>query len=196
MFKLNGKTIRIDQDLVIGEGDDAITHPADNLQDAAYRAALGIEDVPDPLRADDRFYFNGDVATPRPLSDVLGVLWEQIKLHRDNLQVAGCKVGGDWFHNDVKSRTQWERMANRSAGMAADEQYLIGGQPVPWKTISGTFVVLTASKIREVVDAFETNEAAIFAKAEQHKTLLAAKTTVEAMIAYNWRAGWPDSYID
>ena len=45
MFKLNGKIIDINQDLTIGEGEAAITHPAANLLSAEYRAALGIEDV-------------------------------------------------------------------------------------------------------------------------------------------------------
>lgn len=194
-FKRNGQTVVITEDLIIGEGDAAITIPAASLQDEATREQYGIAWVAEATqRADERFYWNGDLSTPRPLSDVLNVFWEQIKAHRDSLQVAGCKVGSDWFHNDVKSRTQWERMANRSAGMADADPYLISGQPVPWKTMAGAFVVLTAGKIREVVDAFEVHEAAIFTKTEQHKAALAAKATVEDMVAYNWRTGWPVSF--
>lgn len=63
MFRFNGKEISLDHDLVIGEGDEAITHPAANLQDAATRAALGIIEVPDPVRPDDTLFWvtdNGD----------------------------------------------------------------------------------------------------------------------------------------
>lgn len=195
-FKRLGHTVDITQDLTIGDGDDAITVPAGSLQNEATRAEYGIVWEADPPRADERFYWNGNLATPRPLADVLKVFWEQIKAHRDALQEAGCKVGADWFHNDLKSRSQWERMANRSAGMADADPYLVGGQPVPWKTMGGTFVPLTAGKIRQVVEAFELREASIFAKAEQHKAALAAKTTVEDMIAYNWLAGWPVSFYE
>lgn len=195
-FKRLGQTVDITQDLIIGEGDDAITVPAGSLQNEATRAEYGIVWEADPIRADERFYLNGNLATPRPLADVLKVFWDQIKAHRDVLQEAGCKVGADWFHNDLKSRSQWERMANRSAGMADADPYLVGGQPVPWKTMSGTFVPLTAGKIRQVVEAFEPRELSIFAKAEQHKAALAAKTTVEEMIAYNWLAGWPVSFYE
>lgn len=195
-FKRLGQTVDITQDLIIGAGDDAITVPAGSLQNEATRTEYDIVWEADPIRADERFYWNGDIATPRPLADVLKVFWDQIKAHRDVLQEAGCKVGADWFHNDLKSRSQWERMANRSAGMADADPYLVGGQPVPWKTMGGSFVPLTAGKIRQVVEAFELREAAIFAKAEQHKAALAAKTTVEGMIAYNWLAGWPMSFYE
>ena len=200
MFKLNDKTIRIDQDLVIGEGDDAITIPAGSLQDAATRAQFGITEEPDPVRPDERYYYvtqNADgslTATPKPAAQVLDMLWWQIKAHRDQRQEAGCLAGTDWFHNDVKSRTQWERMANRSASAADADPYLVAGQQVQWKTMAGTFVPLTAGKIRQVVTAFEIQEATTFMRAEQHRAALAVMTDVELMAAYDWRAGWPAVY--
>lgn len=177
-------------------GTDGINYPAGTgpLFSPEGRAALGVVDSPDPDRADERFYWNGDLADPRPLADVLNVFWEQIKAHRDALRFSGCPVGDKWFHNDVESRSQWERMVNRAAVLADADLYLIAGQPTPWKTKDGSFVVLTAGKIREVVEAFEIREAIIFTKAEQHKAALAAQPTVEAMIAYNWRTGWPAAY--
>lgn len=193
-FKRNGQPVDITQDLTIGEGDDAITVPAGSLQDAPTRAQYGIVWEADAPRADDRFYWHGDIATPRPLPDVLNVLWEQIKAKRDALQVAGCKVGPDWYHNDVKSRGQWERMANRSAGQDDATPYVVGGQQVPWQTMSGTSVLLTAGKIRQVIEAIELREAVIFNAAKQHKAALMAMTTVEEMIAYDWQAGWPEGY--
>lgn len=196
MYISNGQQVRIDQDLTIGDGDDAITYPSASLLCAATRAEIGIVDAPDSPRADDRAYWNGNLNTPRPLADIAGQLWDLIKAHRDRLQVAGCKVADDWFHNDVKSRTQWERMANRSASMADDDIYLIGGLPVQWKTMTGSFVALTAGKIRAVVEAFEVNEAVIFAQAERHKVALTDMTTAEAIITYDWRAGWPKSFAD
>ena len=86
MFKLNGKTIRLDQDLVIdreliriGEDGneetyiDAVTIPAAHLSDPATRAELGIVEEPDPVPADERFYWNGNLATPRDLEGEHGL---------------------------------------------------------------------------------------------------------------------------
>lgn len=200
MFKLNGKPTRIDTDLVVGEVGDAITIPAGSLQDAATRAQYGITEEPDPVRPDERYYYvaqNADgslTATPKPAAQVFAALWGQVKAHRDQLQESGCQAGDDWYHNDIKSRTQWERMANRSAAMADADPYLIAGQQVQWKTMAGTFVPLTAGKIREVVAAVEIQEAAIFMRAEQHRAALAAMADVEMMAAYDIRAGWPAVY--
>jgi len=196
MFKLNGQPIRIDIDLTIGEGDDAITIPAGSLRDADTRAQHGITEEPEPVLADERYYYNHSDGTsePKPVAQVRDMLWGQIKAHRDRLQESGCQAGADWFHNDIKSRTQWERMANRSAAQADADPYLVAGQQVQWKTMAGTFVPLTAGKIREVITAFEIHEAAIFMRAEQHRAALAAMTDVELMAAYDIRAGWPAVY--
>lgn len=57
MFKLNGKKISLGTDLVIGEGDEAITYPAGALRNESLRESLGILEEPDPVRPDDRFYW-------------------------------------------------------------------------------------------------------------------------------------------
>ncbi len=67
-FKLNGNTIDINLDLTIGEGVSAITYPSGSLQSAALRAELGIVEEADPVRADDRYYWNGDATTPKDLA--------------------------------------------------------------------------------------------------------------------------------
>lgn len=119
--------------------------------------------------------------------------WEAIKAERDRLQLAGCLVGDEWFHNDVKSRGQWERMVNRveQDGMNDADFYLIAGQQVPWKKLDGTFVVLTAGKIRAVVAAMEVREAAIFSVAEYHRGQLALSANP---LSYDFSAGWPAEF--
>lgn len=194
MFKRNGQPIALRTGLVIDDVQIVLPLSAERM------AELEIVEEPDPPRPDDRYYFihgqpdGSFAAEPRPLPQVLDMLWVQIKARRDQLQEAGCQVGADWFHNDVKSRTQWERMANRSAAQAAAEPYLIAGLQVQWKTMAGTFVALTAGKIREVVAAFEIQESAIFLRAEQHRAALAALTDVDVMAAYDISAGWPGVY--
>lgn len=43
------------------------------------RSALGLIAVPDPVRADDTFYSNGDLNTPKPVSDIKTLLKSRLK---------------------------------------------------------------------------------------------------------------------
>ena len=135
------------------------------------------------------------VAPAIPLLQRQTEAWERIKQERDRRKFAGVKVGTDWFHCDTDSRGQWERMVNRvnTQGLVDSAGYTIGGQPVPWKTMTGSFVVLTAGKIRAVVDAVELQEAMIFGRAEMHRVAMEAMSDPEN---YDCSGGWPASIED
>ena len=130
-----------------------------------------------------------------PLAERQAAAWERIKAERDRRKFAGVKVGTDWFHCDTDSRGQWERMVNKvnAQGLVGSAGYTIGGQPVPWKTMTGSFVILTAGKIRAVVDAVELQEAIIFGRAETHRIAMEASSTPES---YDFSTGWPVSIED
>lgn len=68
MFLLNGKPLAID---VPFSTEDGTQYPANWLRLASDddKAAVGITEVADPVRADDRFYWNGDINTPKALDD-------------------------------------------------------------------------------------------------------------------------------
>ena len=142
--------------------------------------------------------WDGEVFTPalpEPLPERQAPAWERIKAERDRRKFAGVKVGADWFHCDTDSRGQWERMVNRvnTQGLVDSAGYTIGGQPVPWKTMTGSFVILTAGKIRAVVDAMELQEAMIFGRAEMHRVAMEASDSPES---YDFSGGWPASIED
>lgn len=197
MYLLNGHKININMPLVI----DGTQYPPGWFRNEQARTEAGIVEVPDPARPDERYYFiteHGDgslTVAPKPVDNVRAMVWEWIKVHRDSLMESGCKVGADWYHNDIKSRTQWERMVNRAVGMADADPYLIAGQQVAWKTMGGAFVPLTAGIIRAVVAEFEVQEAGIFIAAETHRAALWLAADVDAVAAYDWKAGWPDVYV-
>jgi hypothetical protein len=67
MFMLNNNTLPVGRAFV----HDGIQYPANwlRLASAAEKAAIGITEVADPVRADDRFYWNGDVNLPKELND-------------------------------------------------------------------------------------------------------------------------------
>ena len=43
------------------------------------KTAIGIIEVPDPVRADDRFYWDGDINNPKPVEMIRSMLIDQIK---------------------------------------------------------------------------------------------------------------------
>ena len=70
-FKLNGKTLPIDRGFTHNE----ITYPRQWLRQASEedRTALGITWEADPVRHDDRYYWNGELDNPKTLEDVNAV---------------------------------------------------------------------------------------------------------------------------
>jgi hypothetical protein len=67
MFLLNDKPISPDTAFT----HEGIQYPNNWLRLASpeERAAIGITEVADPVRADDRFYWNGDINNPKALED-------------------------------------------------------------------------------------------------------------------------------
>jgi hypothetical protein len=67
MYKLNGKTLRIGRAFTHAE----VQYPSNWLQlsTEAERTALGIIWEDDPVRADDRYYWDGDINNPKALED-------------------------------------------------------------------------------------------------------------------------------
>jgi hypothetical protein len=69
MFLLNGNPLAVDTAFT----NDGIQYPANwlRLASAEEKAAIGITEVADAVRADDRFYWDGNLANPKALEDVL-----------------------------------------------------------------------------------------------------------------------------
>lgn len=188
MFQLNGKKISLDRDLTIGEGDAAITYPAGSLKNADLLAELGIVEVPDPVRPDDRLYYvteNEDGSfntTPRPVDHVMAPVWDQIKARRDQAKSGGVKVGDKWFHTDDASRIQQIGLVMMGANIPANLQ---------WKTMDGSFVTMTQALANQVFQAVSMLDMQAFAAAEAHRAAMAA---VENPFEYDFSTGWPASY--
>jgi hypothetical protein len=69
MFLLNGNPLAVDTAFT----NDGIQYPANwlRLSSAEEKASIGITEVADAVRADDRFYWDGNIANPKALEDVL-----------------------------------------------------------------------------------------------------------------------------
>lgn len=68
MFLLDGKPLQIDTPFTDAHGNQ---YPANWLRFAtdADKARVGITEVADAVRADDRFYWDGDITNPKALED-------------------------------------------------------------------------------------------------------------------------------
>ena len=67
MYKVNNKPLPIDRAFTLGD----IQYPSNwlRLSSAEQRAALGITWEAEATRADDRFYWNGDINNPKAMED-------------------------------------------------------------------------------------------------------------------------------
>lgn len=196
MYIKNGKRITLTTGMVVevaakdADGKDIVEEVQLVLPVSAERLAeLGITEVPDPVRPDDRFYFvseNADgtfAATPKPRAQTNAMIWEQIKAKRDNLtENGGYKVGTKWFHSDQKSRSQQLGLVLLGASIPAGLQ---------WKTMDGTFVTMTQTLAQQVLAAAGASDQAIFAAAETHKAALEACADPSA---YDFSGGWPAAF--
>lgn len=191
MFIKNGKMIDPSQPFV----ENGLQYPGNWISRAtqAEREAVGITEVPDPVRPDDRYNFvtqneDGTYTTVRkPTESITGQIWNDIKIKRDYLtQNGGYKVvvnGVDkWFHSDIFSRSQQIGLVILGANIPPG---------LTWKTMDGSFVPMTQSLAAQVFAAAAASDQAIFAKAEQHK---AAMEAAEFPEQYDWRTDWPAQY--
>lgn len=69
MYKLGNLTLRIGRSFTVG----GVMYPSNWLQKSteAEKTAIGITWVDDPVRADDRYYWDGDINNPKALEDKL-----------------------------------------------------------------------------------------------------------------------------
>ena len=123
-------------------------------------------------------------------------VWEHIKAERDRRKAGGFKVGALWFHSDSDSRIQHLGLKDKAcdllaAGGALADNLTILGQPVRWKTMDGSFAQVTAQLAFDIVTAAADHDARLFAVAETHR---AAMEAAAAPAAYDFSAGWPETF--
>lgn len=169
MFLLNGKKTSIDRDLTVGEGDEAITYPAASLRSADLRAAIGIVELPDQIRPDDRRYWvtEGDngayTATLKEnaLTNEIAALIRQIDADADAIYTAA-----------LGQRATEYAQAEAEAQAFKDAVYS-GAVPVyvqAWAGATGNTAQWAADDILSTATAWRTAQASIRANRLARKT--------------------------
>ena len=169
-FKLGTKTIQLDTPFTHNE----IQYPANWIRLASEedKSAIGLVWEADAVRADDRFYWNGDINTPKALEDreesdadgnplyvkVLGVVDGKQAMvdSTERLVTKGLKSN---FISQVKS----------SAGSILAQ--------TDW------MVIRKAERNVDIPSSVATYRASVVAKATELETAISAVTTVEQLIA-------------
>lgn len=108
-------------------------------------------------------------------------MWELIKERRLQAVTSGvCVESVDkWFHTDEVSVTTYSTIA----GMIALDNY----EPVQWKTMDNTWLLLTEPLFKELQTAMSQKTNANYAVAEQHK---AAMLQADNPLEYDYSTGW------
>ena len=183
MFLKNGQPIALFTGQVIDGVQIVMPLNAERM------AELGITEVPDAARPDDRFHYVGEQlpdgtfpSTPKPREQTDARVWSLIKSERDRRKAGGVKVGDKWFHSDDGSRLQQMGLVMMGASIPAGLQ---------WKTLDGSFTTMTASLAQQIFTAQATSDQTIFAHAEALRAALVACPDPEA---FDYLAGWPKVY--
>ena len=107
MFLINGNTLPQGTPFKDANGTQ---YPANwlNLSTLEEKTAIGITEVADQVRADDRFYWDGDVTNPKDIDKVKAMLVSQSK------SIAGSLL----------SQTDWKIIRAAETGVAASTEVL------------------------------------------------------------------------
>lgn len=134
MFLINGQRL---QEGTVFKDADGNTYPPNWLNQSTeeQKAAIGITWVADPIRADDRFYWDGDINNPKDLDDLKTQFVAQIK------DTAG----------KLLAQTDWYiiRKAERNVNIPAEV------------VLKRTQIVTEADRLEVDINATETVEALI-----------------------------------
>jgi hypothetical protein len=179
MYKVNNKPLQLDRAFTLGD----IQYPANwlRLSSAEDRAALGITWETEAPRADDRFYWNGDINNPKAMEDREEVDEDGNPMY---VKVLG-EVDGEPAMVDSDERlvtkglkSQWIAQVKHTAGTM----------------LAGTDWMVIRKAERDVpIDAdVVTKRAAILAEANRLENAIAACTTVEELIAVVNDQRWGD----
>lgn len=117
------------------------------------------------------------------IAEVRAAMAAKIKAVRDRkTQLGGYRTMGKWFHSDAFSRSQQLGLVMMGASIPAG---------LMWKTMDGSYVEMTQALAASVFQAAVTQDAALFAHADQ---LIEIVNTSPSPASVNIEAGWAATY--
>lgn len=178
MFMLNNNPLPVGRAFTA----NGIQYPANwlRLASAAEKAAIGITEVADPVRADDRFYWNGDVNLPKELND------------REEVDENGNPMWVQVYDAATESMVDSDE---RLVAKGLKSQWIAQVKDTAGKMLAATdwMVIRKAERGTEIPTATAAHRAAILAEAERLETAIAGAADIDAFIAVVQDQRWPEA---
>jgi hypothetical protein len=169
MFLLNGNPLAVDTAFTHSE----ISYPANwlRLSSAEEKLAIGITEVPDPVRADDRFYWNGDVSLPKALED------------REEVDQDGNPMFVKVLDNTDPLNPVMVDTTERLVTKGLKSNFIAQVKQTAGSILAQTdwMVIRKAERDVAIPTATATYRASVVAKAEELEASITAVTTVEQL---------------
>ena len=174
-YKLNGKTLPVDRAFT----HDQIQYPRNWLQLSTKedRAALAITWEDDPVRADDRYYWNGEIDNPKAMEDV----------------DAKDKDGNQLYVQTYNPETEaMEDTEEKLVTKGLKSQKIAEVKHTAGTYLAQTDWYVTRKMEREVAIPADvvTKRAHVVAESERLETAIAEAADVEALIAVMNKQNW------
>jgi hypothetical protein len=177
-YKLNGKTLQADR----GFTHNNVQYPRNWLQLSSQgdRDALGITWEDDPVRADDRYYWDGDVNNPKALDDVNEVDEDGNPIYVQELD------NSDPDHPVMVDTDEQLVTKGLKSNMIAQVKDTAG------KLLATTdwYVTRKVERSVDIPTDVASKRVAIVAESERLETAIAGATTVEALIEVMNNQNW------
>jgi hypothetical protein len=177
MYKLGNLTLRIGRSFTVGD----VMYPSNWLQKSteAERTAIGITWEDDPVRADDRYYWDGDINNPKALDDVNAVDEDGNPIYVQ-----------EWNPDTEQMEDTDEQLVTRGLKYNMKQQV----KDTAGKLLASTdwYVVRKNEKDVAIPADVTTKRDAIRTECDRLETAIAGVTTVEALITVMNSQNWGD----
>ena len=179
MYKVNNKPLPLDRAFTLGD----IQYPANFLRLAteAEKAALGITWETEPARADDRFYWNGDINNPKAMADREEVDEDGNPMY---VKVLG-EVDGEPAMVDSEERLVTKGLKSNWVAQVKDTAGKLLAQ-TDW------MVIRKAERDVAIPSDVVTKRAAIVTEADRLEVAINACDNVAALISVVSTQNWPE----
>jgi len=175
MYKVNNKPLPLDRAFTLGD----IQYPSNWLRRSTSEArlALGITWETEPARADDRFYWNGDINNPKALED------------REEVDEDGNPMYVQEWDAEAEVMTDTDE---RLVAKGLKSNWIAQVKATAGGLLAGTDWMVIRKAERDVpIDAdVVAKRATILAEANRLENAIAACTTVEELIAVVTAQNW------
>jgi len=162
-----------------------VMYPSNWLQKSteAERTAIGITWEDDPVRADDRYYWDGDINNPKALEDVNEVDEDGNPIYVQEYDATANNGEGGMVDTD-------EQLVTRGLKYTMKQQV----KDTAGKLLASTdwYVVRNSEKSIAIPADVTTKRDAIRTECDRLETAIAGATTVEALIAVMNSQSWPE----